>query len=51
MALQAQAVAGMAAVSDRVQIHYGEAPAQVAALETMNRHSNVNKYTANNFSV
>lgn len=51
MALQAQAAAGMAATSDPVQIHYGEAPAPGAALQTMNRHSNVNKYTANNFSV
>jgi hypothetical protein len=42
VALQAQAVAGMAATSDRVQIHCGEAPAQGAELETMNKHSNVN---------
>jgi hypothetical protein len=37
--LQAQATAEMATVSDQVQIHYGEAPRQVAALEKITKYN------------
>jgi hypothetical protein len=37
--LQAQAAAEMAAASGQVQIHYGEAPRQVAALEKITKYN------------
>jgi len=42
--LQAQATAEMAAMSDQVQIHYGEAPTQVAALEEITKYYNADSF-------
>jgi len=43
--LQAQATAEMATMSDQVQIHYDEAPRQVAALEKITKY-----YKADSFA-
>jgi hypothetical protein len=42
--LQAQAIAEMAAMSDQVQIHYDEAPRQVAALEEITKYHKADSF-------